>query len=263
MEEHRRAALIALLVRNYGTGPRYRSQSPTPSDSTRGSFEDRRDTAQEGTTELLRIPPDISPESLAAIQEFVDLIHGVNTSKNTEALSEPCTPSPVQQAGPPRIETTPPSPSTAFSQYSIHPDSPESSDLRSVTITTTSKPREPNLPPPSLKPSRKIRSFKASAHSQGYTIWMTTVSFEGLSNPPEPTPEDGPGVLYVHRNLTDNTLQVWLMGSGGQWAPVPFGVATQHPIFGDRYLAIRLNGTPSWVTINTWCTAKKWVDRSL
>ena len=262
VEEHHRAALIALMDGKHDTGPRHCSQSPTPSDTPRGSFAGRRDTTQVGTIGVLRLPPDISPESLAAIQEFAELIHRMNTSKNTEGPSESCTTSPAQtqEEGPSRIDASPSLPSQPFSQYSIHPDSPDSSDCNPVPITPAPKTREPKLPPFSLQPSRKTRPFRASAHSQGQTIWMTTASYEDLPEPPEPTPEDEPGVLYTHMNLTDNHLQVWLLGNEKQWASVPLGAGVQHPTFVDRYLAIRSDGSPSWTTANSWNAANKWVD---
>jgi hypothetical protein len=260
VEEHRRAAIAALIDRKYGTGPRSRSQSPTLSDTPQRSSTERRDTTQEGTTGGLVIPPDTDPETLAAIQEFAELIRKVKMTKNAEVSGEHCSLSPAQtqQAGPSRIDTSPSPPSRAFSQYSIHPDSPEPSDRNSEPITTGSKTRE--LPSPSSQPSRKIRPFRASAHSQGKTIWMTTASYEDLSDLPEPLQGDEPGVIYIHRNLTDNTLQVWLLGNGKQWAAIQLSVKTQHPAFRDRYLAVRLDGTPSWITLTSWYTAKKWVN---
>ena len=202
----------------------------------------------------LTIPPDTNPETRAMIQTFVELINKVNLSKNVEVSDEPCTLflTQTQQAGPSRINASP------FSQYSIHPDSPEPSDRNSVPVTTGSKTKEP--PSPSSQPSRKIRPFKASAHSQGKTIWMTTASYEELSNPPEPVPEDEPGVLYIHRNLSNDTLQVWLLGNEKEWTAIQLGAKIQHPKFGDRYLAIRLDGTPNWITITSWYVAKKWVN---
>ena len=261
VEEHRRVAIIALMGENYSTGPGHHSQSQTLLDTPRGSSE-RGGTTWECAAGVLRLPPDISPESLAAIQEFAEHIHRMNMSKNAEVSSDPCTPSPAQtqQAGPSRTNTSPSPPFGQFSQYSIHPDSPEPSDRNLVPTTTPSKMRELKLPPLSLTPSRKSRSFKASAHSRGNTVWMATASYEDLPGPPEPVPEDEPGVLYIHRNLMDNTLQVWLLGNEKRWVTMQLGVKTQHPTLGDRYLAVRLDGTPSWTTFASWNTAHKWVN---
>jgi len=261
VEEHYRAATIALMDGNYDTGPRHHSQPPTPSDTPRGSFAEQRDTTQEGVIGGLRIPSGITPEFLAEIQEFIDLTHWVNTPENTEVSSEPRTPSPVQtqQAGPSGTNTSPPPPEQ-FSQYSIRPDSPEPSDRLPVPVTPAFKTRELKLPPLSSTPSRKIRPFKASTHSPGNTVWMTTVSYEDLSDPPEPVPEDEPGVLYIHRNLTDNTLQVWLLGDEKQWTTIQLGVKTRHPTLGDRYLSVRSDGAPSWITLASWNAAQKRVN---
>jgi len=257
VEEHRRAAVTALMDRKYGAGARSRSQSPTPSGTPQDNFAERRDTTDESTTGALIIPPDADSETLAMIQEFAELIHKAKTAKNAEVSDEhrALSPAQTQQAGPSRTDASP------FSQYSIHPDSPEPFDRNSVTVSiaTGSKTRE--IHSPSLQPVRKIRPFRTStAHSQGNTIWMTTASYEDLSNPPEPIPEDEPGVLYIHRSLTDHTLQVWLLGNEKQWAAIQLSAKTQHPTFRDRYLAVRVDGTPSWVTLASWYTAKKRID---
>jgi len=251
VEEHRRAAFIALLDRKYGADARSHSQSPTLSGIPQESPAERRDTTDESMTGALTIPPDTDPETLAVIQKFAELIHKARTAKNMEVPDEPhaLSPAQTQQAGPSRIDASP------FSQYSIHPGSPEPFDCNSVPIATGFKTRD--LPSLSLQPSRKVRPFRTSVHSQGKTIWMTTASYEDLSNPPEPVPEDEPGVLYIHRNLTDDTLQVWLLGNEKQWAAIQLSVKTQHPTFGDRYLAVRADGTPSWITLASWYTAKK------
>ena len=237
------------MKRKYGVDARNRSQSPPPSGTSRGDYFE--DTTHEGMGRALTVPPDIDPETRAAIQKFVELICEVGMTRDVEALGEPCA-SPLirtQQAGPSRISASP------FSQYSINPGSPEPSDRNSVPVTTTKGP-----PSPSLQPSRKTRSFKTSAHSQGETIWMTTASYEELPSPPEPVPEDESGVLYIHRNLSNDTLQVWLLGNEREWATIQLSAKTQHPTFRDRYLAIRLDGTPSWVTLASWYTAKKRVN---
>jgi len=255
VEAHRRAAFNALMKRKYGVDARNRSQSPPPSGTSRGDSPERMgmDTTQENMGRTLTVPPETDPETRAAIQKFVELICEIGMARDVGVPGEPCA-SPLirtQQAGPSRISASP------FSQYSINPGSPEPSDRNSVPVTTCSKTKEP--PSPSLQPSRKTRSFKTSAHSQGETIWMTTASYEELPNPPEPVPEDEPGVLYIHRNLSNDRLQVWLLGNE-EWATVQLSAKTQHPTFRDRYLAIRLDGTPSWVTLASWYTAKKRVN---
>lgn len=248
-------AAEALVERKQGADARSRSQSPPLSGtSLESSAVERRNTTQESADGVLIVPPDIDPETLAAVQEFVDAICEMRMTKKAEVSGEPCAPSPTQmrEAGPSRIDASP------FSQYSIHPDSPEPFDRDSVPTTAGSKTREP--PPPSLHPSRKIRPFKASAHSQGNTIWMATASYEDLPNPPEPVPEDEPGILYIHRNLSDDTLQVWLLEDEGQWTTVQSGVKIQHPTLRDRYLAVRLDGTPSWITLASWYSMKRRVN---
>lgn len=242
------------MKRKYGVDARNRSQSPPPLGTSRGDYPERMDTTHEGMGRALTIPPDTDPETRAAIQKFAELIYEVGMARDVGSPGEPCALSLIrtQQAGPSRISASP------FSQYSINPGSPEPSDRNSVPVTTPSKIKE--LPSPSLQPSRKTRSFKTSAHSQGETVWMATASYEELPNPPEPVPEDEPGVLYMHRNLSNDALQVWLLGNEKEWATIQLSAKTQHPAFRDRYLAIRLDGTPSWVTLASWYTAKKRVN---
>ncbi|KAF9648631.1 hypothetical protein BDM02DRAFT_2194320 [Thelephora ganbajun] len=254
VEEHRRAAFNALMERKYGAGAQIGSQPPTLFGTPRESFTEQMDSTQEGAAGVLTLPPDTDQETLVLLQKVAELMHKAKATKNVEVPNEPCALSSTQtqQADPSRIDVS------SFSQYSIHPDSPEHSDHNSVLDTTPSKTKE--LPSPSLQPSRKTRPFRTSAHSHGETIWMTTTSYEDLPNPPEPVPEDEPGVLYIHRNLTDNMLQVWLLRDEKQWAAIQLGVKTQHPTFKDRYLAVRLDGTPSWITLASWYTAKKRVN---
>lgn len=255
------------MDRNYEDDDQSRSQSPTFSDTPQDNLVGQRDTTQEGTSGVLRIPPGTTQEALAAAQELLNYIHKVNIAKNAEASDETCDPHPShpQQVGPSRIDMRPSPPSEAFSQYSIHPDSPEPSERNSMPITTVSQMREMKLPPQSSRPLRKFRSFRVSDHSQGYTVWMTTASYEDLAHPPEPDPEDEPGVLYIHWNLTDNTVQIWLLGEGPekQWAITQLDAtkAIPHPKFMDRYLVLRMDGTPSWVIFSTWkVVMKRWAN---
>jgi hypothetical protein len=260
VEEHRRAAAIALMDRNYTTGPRNHSRSPTLSGTPQRSSAEQGDVTQEDTPETSTVFPDADSETLVADRGPAELTDKVNNSEDGEVSAEPLPQSPtrMQQAGPSRIDTSPSPLSKAFSQYSIHPDSPEPSDRSSMPIATGTgtKPR-PSIP---LHPSWKSRAFKASNNSQGDTIWMTTASNKDLPNPPEPTQDDEPGVIYIHWNTKSNTLQVWLLGNEKQWAAIQIGAKVQHPMFSDRYLTIRLNGTPNWITLASWGSAKTWVN---
>ena len=260
VEEHRRAAAIALMNGNYTTGPRNHSRSPTLSGAPQRSSAEQRDVMQEDTPETSTVPPDADSETLVAARGSAELTDKVNNPEDGEVSGEPFPQSPTrtQQAGPSRIDTSPSPLSEAFSQYSIHPDSPEPSDRGSMPVSTgTVTKKRPSI---SLYPSRKTRAFKASTHSKGDTIWMTTASNKDLPNPPEPTQGDEPGVIYIHWNQTGNTLQVWLLGNEKQWAAIKLGVKVQHPMFSDRYLAIRLDGTPNWITLASWGNAKMWVN---
>jgi len=255
VEEHRRrAAFITMMDRNHGADVQNCPESLTLWGTPGESFVEQGDMRQEGAAVALRTPPCTDSETLVVTGRVTEVPYKVKMSKNTEVSDDSCPSSPTRtrQASPSRIDASP------FSQYSINPDSPEPFDRGSAQTSTGSKARK--LPFLTLRPSRKSRPFRRSAHSQGKTVWMTTVSYEDLSNPPEPSPEDEPGLLYIHRNLTDDTLQVWLLENVRQWVTVQLGDKTQHPTFGDRYLAIRLDGTPNWITLASWHTAKKWVN---
>jgi len=170
---------------NYDTGPGHHSQPRTPFDTPRRSFAEQTDTTQEGVVRDLRIPPDISPEFLAAIQEFVNLTHWANREcEGLERTSHSVSCS--SAAGPSGTNMSPSPQSELFSQYSIHHDSPEPSGRIPVPTIPASKTRGLELPPLSVAPLRGIRPFRVSTHSLGNTIWATTASCEDLSDPPEP-----------------------------------------------------------------------------
>jgi hypothetical protein len=236
----------------YSAQARNRSQSANLSNTPRvGFFINTVDATQESMDEPLITPSVTGPETRARIGTLVEIIDKINVPKNVE-VPGPLSLTRIEESGPSRIDASP------FSQYSIHPDLPESPGRNSPSPITGSATKEP--PSPSLRPLRKVRPFKISSHSQGSTIWMTTFSHEDLSDPPEPVIEDEPGVLHIHNNLSDNTLRVWLLGDEKQWAAVGLTAKTPHPLHRDRYLAIRLDGTPSWITLNSWYAAKKRVN---
>ena len=230
---------------------RNRSQPPTLSNTPRASIVNTRGATQESMDEPSITPLVTGPEARGTIGTLVEILDKMGVSKNVEV---PGLPSLIQteEAGPSRIDASP------FSQYSIHPDLPGSPGCNPPSATAGSETKEP--PSPSLRPLRKVRPFKASAHSQGSTIWMTTFSHEDLQDPPEPVLEDEPGVLHIHNNLSDNTSQVWLLGDEKQWAAAELSTKTPHPLYRDRYLSIRLDGTPNWITLNSWYAARNRVN---
>jgi hypothetical protein len=226
----------------------------TPAATPREGFTDLGDFTQEDTAGALTPPldPDQEFETVVTVEEWFELLRKPMVTSDTEASGE-------QDGALPSTQTQQAGPSTAsvsqLSQRSIRPRSPEPSKSDSVPTSTPSKTKE--LPSPPLTPSRNARPFKASARSQGETIWKATASFEDLAEPPTPIAEDEPGTLYIHRNLSDDALQVWLLGNDKEWTPVQYGTKIQHPTLKDRYLVIRLDGSPSWVTLSSWYSAKK------
>lgn len=227
--------------------------SPLPARTPQESFAERSVLTQGNVIGDSTLPPDIDQEAFAMARKLLEILRDANMTKATEVSSNEQTPglspSQTQQAGPSSAGTSP------FSQYSIHPESPEPSDQHPEPIATATETGKP--PSPLSTPSRKARPFKASTHSQGSTIWMATDSYENLTDPPAPVSEDEPGILYIHRNLSNDTLQIWLLGDEKRWSSVQSGARTQHPILKDRYLSMRSDGTPSWVTLPSWYATKK------
>jgi hypothetical protein len=230
------------------------SPSLTPAATPREGFTDLGDFTQEDTAGAPTPPldPDQEFETLVAAEEWFELLRNPTLTSTTEASGEQDCALPstqTQQAGPSTVGVS------QFPQHSVRPRSPEPSKSNPVPTATPSRTWE--LPSPPLTPSRNARPFKASAHSQGETIWKATASLEDLAEPPAPVAEDEPGTLYIHRNNSDDALQLWLLGNNKEWTPVQNGPKVQHPTLKDRYLVIRLDGSPNWVTLSSWYSAKK------
>ena len=251
VEEHRRAAFYALMDRNYGEGAANRSRSRTSTGTSRGSYAERRGSTEGNTGGDSTLPSDIDGIR-AVIQDLLESVDQRDVIQDAEAPGEqPCVLPTIQtpQAGPSRTGASP------SSQYPTHPHSPEPFDHDLAIGSETREP--PTLP---LTLPRKTRPFKTSSHSPGNTVWIPQASYEDLPDLPALIPKDEPGTLYVHRNLTDNTLRVWLLGNEKKWVPVQLDNKTQHPTLGDRYLILRSDDTPSWVTLASWNAAKRRVN---
>ncbi|KAF9653291.1 hypothetical protein BDM02DRAFT_3182831 [Thelephora ganbajun] len=103
----------------------------------------------------------------------------------------------------------------------------------------------PTIAAVSLVPFRHERPF-TSGH-RGVTIWYTTQSYSDISGPPSGIPGVA-GNLYVHKNLSTSTQQIWLFGREAQWTVVPDDMRVTHPSVGDWMLSVRSDGSPNWVT---------------
>jgi hypothetical protein len=76
-----------------------------------------------------------------------------------------------------------------------------------------------------------------------------------MLGPPSGIPEVA-GNLYVHKNLSSSTQQIWMFGREAQWTAVPDGAKVNHPTVVDRILSIRSDGSPNWVTATGFANAQ-------
>ena len=78
--------------------------------------------------------------------------------------------------------------------------------------------------------------------------WYSTESPGEVHFPPSGLRVEA-GELYIHKNLSNNSFQVWLYDIGGHWRRVSTdGSKVMHPIYSDKSLSLRSDGTPSWIT---------------
>lgn len=111
-----------------------------------------------------------------------------------------------------------------------------------AVVTTSSIPAATTA---SLVPFKHERPF-SSGH-RGVTTWYTTQSHSDALGPPSGIPEVA-GNLYIHRNISTSTDQVWLFSREARWTVIPSGMKINHPTVVDRVLNIRSDGSPNWVT---------------
>jgi len=82
---------------------------------------------------------------------------------------------------------------------------------------------------------------------KGYTIWYSSASDQSLSAPPASLPATA-GTLYIHTSRNDNGKQVWLCNANHGWANITTIDNVKHPSLTDRFLLLRSDGIPSWLT---------------
>ncbi|KAF9778510.1 hypothetical protein BJ322DRAFT_1025198 [Thelephora terrestris] len=97
----------------------------------------------------------------------------------------------------------------------------------------------------SLVPFKHERPFP-SGH-RGATIWYSTQSYSDVLGPPSGIPGIA-GNLYIHKNLSTSTQQIWLFDRDARWITVSGVAKAIHPTIVDRVLSIRSDGSPNWVT---------------
>ncbi|KAF9787391.1 hypothetical protein BJ322DRAFT_1019815 [Thelephora terrestris] len=100
-------------------------------------------------------------------------------------------------------------------------------------------------PTPISIPVKHQRPFTSGL--KGHTIWYTTESSLPLSSPPPSLPAIS-GTLYIHTDLSKDTKQTWLCNISCNWIEITTMENVKHPSIADRFLLLRSDGIPSWVT---------------
>ncbi|KAF9790742.1 hypothetical protein BJ322DRAFT_999032 [Thelephora terrestris] len=114
-------------------------------------------------------------------------------------------------------------------------------------------------------PTRTARKFQSSV-SEGETVWWESRCGSDLAVPPRNI-NYTVGDLYIHRNTTGASIQIWICREPNAWqrivleyddkfAPERVISGLSHPSFKDRRLKLRKNGEPSWITKQTCVTNK-------
>ena len=126
-----------------------------------------------------------------------------------------------------------------------------------------SKLSDTRTPPPLqdvLIPFKHDRPFSSGA--RGTTTWYSTESLGEASSPPSGLRVEA-GELYIHKNLSSGSFQIWLYGVDGHWRRVSVdGSKVLHPIHSERSLNLRADGTPSWINSVRFATVHLRKDRS-
>ncbi|KAF9786229.1 hypothetical protein BJ322DRAFT_1108084 [Thelephora terrestris] len=116
---------------------------------------------------------------------------------------------------------------------------------RSTPFVVSSSTSTPVAATVSLVPFKHERPFP-SGH-RGATIWYSTQSYSDVLGPPSGIPGIA-GNLYIHKNLSTSTQQIWLFDRDARWITVSGVAKAIHPTIVDRVLSIRSDGSPNWVT---------------
>ena len=100
-------------------------------------------------------------------------------------------------------------------------------------------------PSPPLMPFKQQRAFTSGP--RGLTTWYSTQSPQPLSAPPLGL-QISAGILYVHTDTTLKVHHAWLCDTKGKWINVTDADNIKHPTIPDRFLLVRSDGIPSWLT---------------
>ncbi|KAA1479834.1 hypothetical protein DENSPDRAFT_855572 [Dentipellis sp. KUC8613] len=103
----------------------------------------------------------------------------------------------------------------------------------------------------SAKQEKTVKPFGSSTGS-GDTIWFTTSSQSSMAKPPKIDCKTAD--LYVHHNVAQDSYQIWMFSTVGQWEKAEHG--DPHPFVKDRVLNLSDPDKPSWITHATALTNK-------
>lgn len=117
-------------------------------------------------------------------------------------------------------------------------------------IVNPATPAAPAPPPPGpatppLMPLKQQCAFTSGL--RGSTVWYSTQSSQSLSTPSLGL-QASAGMLYVHTDTTLKLHQAWLCDTNGKWGNVTGLDNVKHPTISDRFLLVRSDGIPSWLT---------------
>ena len=119
-------------------------------------------------------------------------------------------------------------------------------DVQPITNSTSAIPvTSPGPAVPPLMPLKQQRAFTSGP--RGFTTWYSTQSPQSLSTPPLGL-QGSAGVLYVHTDTSLKLHQAWLCDTHGKWITVTGVDNVKHPTISDRFLLVRSDGIPSWLT---------------
>ncbi|KAF9781585.1 hypothetical protein BJ322DRAFT_1111510 [Thelephora terrestris] len=130
---------------------------------------------------------------------------------------------------------------------------PESGPHTGTIVQPTPATVIPSTPTGSSVPIRSQRAF--SSGSRGYTTWYSTESNDFITSPPSTLPTSA-GILYLHKNLTCGTTQVWLCDIRRSWINITDAEGVKHPSLADRILLLRSDGLPSWLTATNYAAVQ-------
>lgn len=105
-------------------------------------------------------------------------------------------------------------------------------------------------------PVKDVKSLPRSSNPldlDRYIVWYRTAAPWTLNKPCGFNDIPPVGSIYLHTDTTTNSRQWWVLRANGNWQFVEEeNQELVHPVWADRYLWIKENGTPTWVVGSTY-----------